>query len=196
MNKKNKLVCGVGINDYEGRVKVNCKMIKSYTAWRNMLKRCYSEKCQIRNPTYTGCVVADEWLYFSNFKQWYDAHYIEGYQIDKDLKNRGNKVYSKENCFFVTPELNSFATHKQSDQGEYPTGVRFDKHRGAYQARISIKGKEKHIGYFDATEEAEKAYLFAKGNEAIRQAMLPTTPDGLRGSLIKWGNRMLIGETV
>lgn len=195
MNKKNKLVQGVGINDYEGSISVNGRIIKSYQAWKDMLKRCYSEKYQIKKPTYIGCTVADEWLYFSNFKKWFDENYVDGYQLDKDLKYLGNKVYSKEACFFVTRELNSLFTNNRRNKGECQTGVSFHKCKGRYRSTVRVKGRSKWLGLFSTSDEAEKVYLTAKGNEVIRQAMLPTTPDGLRESLIKRGNRMLIGET-
>lgn len=196
MIKKNKLVFGVGINDYEGSTWKNGKRLKSYKVWNSMLERCYSEKYQSRCPTYIGCQVADEWLSFSNFKEWFDAHYIEGCHLDKDIKHSGNKVYSPEKCFFVTPELNKLLTHKRRSQGQYPAGVSFHKCTGKYRADIATKGKQASLGLFRTHEEAEKAYLIAKGNEVIRQAMLSTTPDRLRGALIKIGNRMLVGEAV
>ena len=193
MRTKNKLVCGIGVNDYEGPISVNGKHIKSYAIWTAMLQRCYSEKFQASCPTYIGCTVADEWKRFTAFKSWFNENYIDGYALDKDIKCRGNKLYSADNCFFVTRELNNLLTHKQSSQGKWPTGVDFQKREGKYRAKIKIKGKQKHLGLFGTPEEAEKAYLFAKGNEIIRQAMLPTTPDKLRSPLIKWGNKMLLG---
>lgn len=57
-------------------------------------------------PTYEGCTVCDEWLYFSNFKKWFDENYIEGFQLDKDIIIRGNKVYSPQTCCFVPKEIN------------------------------------------------------------------------------------------
>ena len=191
MRKKNRLVCGAGINDYDGVVNINGRLMKSYKNWCSMLYRCYSRKWQDKSPTYIGCTVGDEWLYFTNFKKWFDENYVEGYQLDKDIKFKGNKIYSPETCFFVTRELNSLLTHKKSNQGESPTGVSLHSFNGKYQAQVTLKGKIESLGCFLTAEEAEKVYLTAKGNEIIRQSMLPTTPDGLRTALIRRGNDML-----
>jgi len=74
IRKKNKLVCGVGINDadYEVQPIINGKrvMCPFYAKWVGMLERCYSEKFQNKWPTYIGCYVILDWIYFSNFKYW------------------------------------------------------------------------------------------------------------------------------
>lgn len=91
--------------------------------WRNMLKRCYCEK----DPKgYFGkydipVTVSERWLCFSNFLEdlpslpnfdkWLLGH-KEGntkYNLDKDLKVEGNKVYCKELCQFVTEYENKSA---------------------------------------------------------------------------------------
>jgi HNH endonuclease/AP2 domain len=41
-------------------------------------------------------------------------------------------------------------------------GVGYDKRSNKYRARITTKGKEKHIGMFDTAEEAKEAYISAK----------------------------------
>ena len=60
-----------------------------------MLKRCYGEGVCYR-PSYEGCVVDEEWHLFSEFKKFYDAKYIPGCELDKDLIFPGNKVYSSK----------------------------------------------------------------------------------------------------
>ena len=52
------------------------------------------------------CSVCEEWKHFSNFKKWFDENYIEGFDIDKDILIKGNKVYSPEACSFV-PRIKS-----------------------------------------------------------------------------------------
>lgn len=71
------------------------------------LRRCYNKKSK-GYSTYgaKGVHVCDEWLYFSNFKKWFDENYVDGLCIDKDIKNildeNGNRYYSPESCIFVT----------------------------------------------------------------------------------------------
>lgn len=42
MKNKNKLVCGIGVNDSVEPVTIEGNSIKSYQHWRGMLERCYS----------------------------------------------------------------------------------------------------------------------------------------------------------
>lgn len=87
----------------DGKRRIN----KSYTAWRNMISRCYDT----RNKDYKyygdkGVLICDEWKRYSNFKSWFDLHYINGFQIDKDIKAEGNKIYSPNTCMFISPADN------------------------------------------------------------------------------------------
>lgn len=123
MRKKNKLVYGIGVNDFEGNVYENGKPIKSYSTWKHMLERCYSEKLHSRNPTYIGCSVCDEWQSFSNFKKWFDGNYVEEFHLDKDIILEGNKIYSPEFCRFVPQYLNKLLTDSRNARGDLPLGV-------------------------------------------------------------------------
>ncbi len=123
MRKKNKLVQGVGVNDYEEAITVSGKHIDSYSCWSRMLKRCYSSKYQSRNPTYAGCSVCGEWLIFSNFKNWYDINYRVEFELDKDILVEGNKVYSPDTCCFVPQYLNKLLTDRGRTRGDLPVGV-------------------------------------------------------------------------
>lgn len=133
MREKNKLVHGVGINDYEGSVYVNGKRIESYRCWKSMLERCYSSTFQIRCPTYVGCTVCVEWLSFSNFKKWYGENYREGFELDKDILVEGNKIYSPDTCVFVPHYLNTILIDSGKSRGDLPLGVCIK--------RMIIKGK-------------------------------------------------------
>jgi len=79
---------------------------KSYKVWHCMLQRCYDESILERYPTYRGCTVAEEWHNFQNFAEWFEENYVEGYQLDKDIKVKGNKIYSPNTCMFVSPQEN------------------------------------------------------------------------------------------
>ena len=90
--------------------------IREYDLWKHMLERCYSDKRHEKNPTYKDCSVCDRWLVFANFLE--DLPLIDGYELwrdnpkqgislDKDIKVKGNKVYSLETCKFVSKSNNS-----------------------------------------------------------------------------------------
>ena len=122
-----KLLQGVGINDLYGHNILNGKRLKFYGTWKNMIHRCYSDKFQIRYPTYIGCSVCDEWLVLSNFKEWFDANYLDGMALDKDILIPGNKIYSPEACSFVPQYINSLMTDAGASRGDLPLGVSAQK---------------------------------------------------------------------
>ena len=100
------LIYGVGVRDVP-HIKKDSNVYRIYQIWVKILQRCYSETSFEKRPTYIGCSVCEEWLLFSNFLDWYLKHYVKGWQIDKDILVRGNKVYSPETCCFVPHEVNS-----------------------------------------------------------------------------------------
>lgn len=104
-------VYGVGINDanYQITPIINGRQVMCpiYQAWSGMLERCYSGKYQAKKPTYIGCAVCNEWLTFSKFRAWMLKQDWQGKQIDKDIRVKGNKIYSAETCMFVTNKENS-----------------------------------------------------------------------------------------
>lgn len=116
--KINKLVHGVGLCDIPSRE--NGKQSKAYKAWQRMVGRCYDPKVHTRQPTYIGCSVVDEWKTFSNFKKFYDTHYRDGYQLDKDLLVDGNKVYGPEACIFVPQPINLLFVDNGVSRGVCP----------------------------------------------------------------------------
>lgn len=161
------LVQGHGINDVEFSIKVNGRMIPSYVKWKSMLQRCYCPDYQKRKPTYAGCVVSSDWLLFSNFYRWFNEHYREGYALDKDLLNKGAKVYSEENCVFIPQRINNLLVSSFTHRGDLPQGVSFRKDRDArnkapYAASFTIDNARKHVGYFNSAEQAFFAYKKAK----------------------------------
>ena len=163
-------VFGVGIKGLEPTVDENGEVLDSYNCWIGMLKRCYSAKYQEKYPTYKGCSVCDEWLYYPNFKKWYEENYYEinnkTAQLDKDIIIKGNKVYSPDTCVFVPSFINTLFTKCQKTRGKLPIGVYYDKTSKKYQANLSIfkdgKSVRKHLGCFDAVNEAFEVYKKAK----------------------------------
>lgn len=105
-------VFGVGfIGDGEYKPRVKKVKSKVYVLWTGMLQRCYYEKSRDKNTTYKGCTVCDEWHNFQNFAKWFDENYIDGFDLDKDIKVDGNKVYSPEACIFVSRQDNIEKAH-------------------------------------------------------------------------------------
>ena len=163
-------VYGIGTTGLEPIKNESGEKLDSYVCWNDMLKRCYSAKYQEKHPTYKGCSVCDEWLYYPNFKKWHEANYYEidnkTSQLDKDILIKGNKIYSPETCIFVPKFINTLFTKRQNGRGEQPIGVYYNKTNKKYMASLSMfkdgKSVRKGLGYFNTAEEAFEVYKQAK----------------------------------
>ena len=164
----------IGINDYNEKVKIGGIMLKSYTTWIDMIKRCYSKKFQEKRPTYIGCKVCDEWLHFSKFKKWFDENYpyhLEEQgtrlQLDKDLMSTDEKIYSPDTCVFLPNKVNKFISNRKNTNKIGVTGVCWNKRNNAWTSQITdyTTGKAKHLGYFKNIEDAKNAYIKARAVE-------------------------------
>jgi hypothetical protein len=165
--RKRKLLFGVGVND---DVDVHAKKTESmaYRKWRTMLSRCYSKVYQKKQRTYKDCSVCDEWLTFSNFKKWHDEHYVDGYELDKDILVKGNKVYSPETCCYIPKEINTLLLKCDSKRGDLPVGVishTLKNGRVRYVAQCSstlMSRPNNSLGSYDSPQKAFDAYKKAK----------------------------------
>lgn len=175
--KRNKLLFGVGINDanynvckteqINGRSKIVWKC-PFYTAWSNMLARCYDINAAKNNPSYCPCSVVSDWLYFSVFKSWMEEQKWQGKHLDKDLLVPGNKVYSPEACVFVDPSVNTFVIETNAGKSQLPIGVYWNKRDQKYVAQCNcvITGKRVFLGYHLIPLDAHKAWLSFKLEQA------------------------------
>lgn len=160
-NPNHKSVYGVGyfgIGEY--KTSINRKATKNYVVWKDMLRRCYDYKHPEKDPTYKECLVSEEWHNFQIFSQWFDNNYIEGFALDKDILQKGNKIYSKENCCFVPTEINSLLLKKNLNRGVLPIGVH--KSGVKFHSRLSKKNIREHIGLYETKEQAFEAYKIEK----------------------------------
>ena len=154
-----KLVQGVGINDGKYPTKVDGKMRKEYNLWTSMLKRCYSENYHKKKPTYLGCTVSDSFKDYTYFFEWCQTQIgfgKEGYQLDKDLLIKGNKLYSEDTCVFIPSVINLLILKADSSRGTMPIGV--TKNGKGFVARCKMYGKYKSLGTFNTPELAFNAY--------------------------------------
>ena len=148
----------------------NNKAIKSYRVWVSMIERCYAKPSLKNYPSYIGCTVCDEWLYYPEFLTWFKENYKNGFHLDKDLKNLGSKVYSPANCSFVPSEINSLTISCKSSRGKLPQGVVKYKAQGLYMAKFRENGKINYIGYFKSKRKAFNAYREKKLMHIIKTA--------------------------
>lgn len=97
-------ICGIGYIDDRFPVEPKIRQ-KAYMMWHAMLKRCTDPD----NHNYNDVTVDCRWHSFKNFFE--EIQQLEGYDrwlteryiaLDKDIKVKGNRVYGKEFCKFVT----------------------------------------------------------------------------------------------
>lgn len=124
--------------------------------WYGMISRCYSN---IYN-TYKDVNVCKEWHNFQNFAEWFNKNYknkyMSGWDLDKDILIKGNKIYSPKTCCLVPTEINNLFIRRESMRNGLPIGV--VKHRKAYKAQINGK----YISTCETPEEAFQAYKITK----------------------------------
>ena len=167
-------VYGLGIVGTKYQIRVNGTLTKEYELWSEMLKRCYSDTYQKKYPTYEGCKVSDSFLHYEYFYEWCQNQIgfgIEGFELDKDLLIKGNKVYNESTCVFIPAEINSLLTKCTASRGEHLIGVCWHKRDKVFMATVSKnKGKQEHLGYFTTEIEAFNAYKQAKESFVKEQA--------------------------
>ena len=148
----------------EGKYKVseNRKLMDEFVIWDNMLQRCYDPKFHKKYPTYKDCKVEDYLLNFQHMGEWLDENYYEVpgeiMCLDKDILNKGNKIYSRDTCIFVPQRINKLFVKCDKSRGKNPIGVSLNS-LGNYQARCNNGyGKLIPLGTYSTEEEAFNVY--------------------------------------
>lgn len=162
---RSELLYGVGINDDDRYcVDENGNYYPAYSAWVHMLKRCYDDRYQSTHQTYIGCYVDERWHSYKAFRLWFedeDRGYKDGYELEKDIKVHGNKVYSPETCLVVPRFINTLFTKADKIRGNTMIGVTATKN-GNYSARLAKGGEQVYLGRFATEMEAFLAYKSEK----------------------------------
>ena len=199
-----KLKYGVGFckDDYRTSNKFTGWYYPYYRAWNSILQRCYSKTLHKKHPTYKTVSVCEDWLNFHKFKDWMEGQNWEGMDLDKDVLSviTGEKVYSPDNCAFISRELNSFFTLRQNHRGDYPLGVTYKKsgrNIKRYIARLNKPDGRVLLGYFHTASEAHSAYQLAKwkyGQELLQQQTDPRIIQAMHVILHNLGNDWAAGR--
>ena len=171
-------VYGVGITGTKYQPKINGVKTKEYELWTGMLKRCYSDTFQKKQPTYEGCKASDNFKSYEYFYEWCHEQVgfgVDGngnsFQLDKDLLIKWNKVYSESTCVFIPQEVNSLLIKSTTSRGKHLIGVCWHKRDKAFVAQVhKNKGMSEHLGYFKTELEAFNAYKQAKESFVKEQA--------------------------
>ena len=122
------------------KTKVNGRHTPAYNAWGDMMQRCSDKGYKyFKNYGGNGVTVDILWHDYQCFAEWYELEYplmIENgrlvpkrdkssqrYQLDKDIKVPGNKVYGPLTCCFMPRRLNLLFTDNGVNRGDLPLGV-------------------------------------------------------------------------
>ena len=189
----------IGIGDY--KVSINQKHTPQYNVWYDMLKRCYCKEYLEKHNTYEKAEVCEEWLNFQNFAKWYDENYYEleipqRMELDKDMIDKGNKLYCPEKCVFIPKRINTLFVKCDKNRGELPIGVDSKRNKnGGYSSRCSCSSgikdtsiKRVHLGTFKTPEEAFYTYKTLKENyiKQIADEYKPYIPHKLYEAMYRY----------
>lgn len=143
--------------------------IKAYAIWDSMRGRCYRPNSSgYKYYGAVGVTIAEEWLTFKNFYRdldkidgWNEQLFLQGkLTLDKDYKFKNNKVYSLNNCCFISREKNNKLKPQQqkdiiamSPQGEYYYFSNQSDFAKKHNLQLSgihncLTGKWKHTNYW------------------------------------------------
>lgn len=126
-----------------------------YTAWRNMIQRCYNPNAHYyERYGGRGIKVCERWLSVSglkNFKNDMGEKPTPKHTLER-VNNDGN--YSPENCIWATPTQQNFNKHLQSNNISGVAGVGWLSNRNKWRSRITINGIEHNLGLFLTKEDA------------------------------------------
>ncbi|HCQ0858605.1 TPA: hypothetical protein OGU99_000531 [Escherichia coli] len=154
------MIYNFGINDIPGDSIPSSLDYHIYDKWTGIIRRCYSLKRTDKNLSYINTTVCDEWKYYSNFKKWFKLHYIEGYQLDKDIIGGDKDIYSPETCAFIPGLINSCII--DGNRGNNYIGVSYfndDRCSKKYRPAICKFGKQiRNFGLFHTPEEAHQVW--------------------------------------
>lgn len=173
-NNYSKTVHGVGylgVGSYRSSVGGN--MTPNYLCWSEMIRRCYDAKFHARSPTYRDVEVCGEWHNFQVFAEWFNSQPnagLVGFQLDKDLRIMGSRLYSPETCSFVPNEINSLLGRGKDSIDGLPQGVFLHKKIDKYAASLTVNGKNVYLGIFSTAKEASCVYRSAKESNVREMA--------------------------
>lgn len=152
--------------------KLNGKHTTEYVDWNSMLKRCYiSAESKL---SYKDKDVCEEWHNFQHFAEWATKQINfgkEGWDLEKDLLVKNNKVYSPDTCVYLPREINSFVKRKRGN--DLPLGVDVAyKYNGTPYFRVQSRedGKNICLGGYTTAEEAFSVYKKHKEGLAVKLA--------------------------
>jgi hypothetical protein len=128
------------VHKHRSKISHDLYQTRLYRVWANMKKRCNKPNAyQYHRYGGRGITYDPKWETFSGF--YVDMHetYNPNFQLDR-IDNDGN--YSKENCRWVTPKVNSLnrsQTHLWEYGGEKLTAIDWSRKIGIKYSTLSMR---------------------------------------------------------
>ena len=145
----------IGIGKYKSTE--NGRETVSYSRWSNMLSRCYSKK-NLNN----SLSVCEEWHNYQNFGAWFDENWDDvmntSWHLDKDIRIKGNKIYSPSACMFVPKVINNLFIRTTNKD----IASTVEKSSGIFTPYLSKNKKTKGLGRYKNQKESYECYKYAK----------------------------------
>lgn len=147
-----------------------------YKSWSRMLERGYSERYKVR-PTYKDVTVCEEWHFFPTFREWaLDNGFDTSLELDKDMLDKGNKIYSPDTCAYIPKWLNQSLSSQQAKRGAWPRGVSYRPRKDPthkelskpYLVYIKVDSKNDYAGSFSDPFEAHAHWQLLKAEQIER----------------------------
>jgi hypothetical protein len=164
--KDKKLTYGVGYNSKDRRKAMGLPYSKTgkgtpHKTWSNMMRRAYG---LMKAAAYKDCSVCLKWHDYQEFAAWYSMQpyaFETDSELDKDILDSLNTVYSPEHCSVVPKLINQIFRDTRSLRGKLPIGVSVASGGVGFVSTLSMFGKPEALGIFHDITEAFRAYQAA-----------------------------------
>ncbi|MGV8568087.1 MAG: hypothetical protein ACWA7E_08660 [Pseudomonas asiatica] len=161
------LTYGFGYNSGRRRKAMEMPYFKTgrgtpYKAWHNMMRRAYGPK---KAAAYEDCSVCRKWWDYQEFAAWYSVQpyaFEADAELDKDILDPLNTMYSPANCTVVPKSLNLIFKDSRKLRAKLPRGVYVHSSESGFAAQISRYGNATDLGHFDSPADAFEAYKQAR----------------------------------
>ena len=159
----------VGETPFEYLTPSRLKMLrKADGVWRSMIERLVNDK------DYVDCAACLAWECRAEFLpfhfEWYYTLPGEKVVLDKDIRIKGNKLYSPNTCLYVPERINKLIRRRSFKASELARGV-WNTRNGKYIASIEWNGNTS-LGVYNT--EAEAFQVFQKAFSEKLKAVVDT----------------------
>lgn len=159
------LTYGFGYNSGRRRKAMGMPYFKTgkgtpYSTWHNMMRRNYDSDA----PAYQGCRVCRKWHDYQEFAAWYSVQpyaFEADAELDKDILDPLNTLYSPEYCSVVPKLINQIFRDTRSRRGKLPIGVSEISAGTGVVATLSMYGKPIELDRLSDITEAFRTYQAA-----------------------------------